>query len=129
MRFFNNIINVVFSIAFFVHITFIAYFLKNPLYPNIKVYQQDFSKTEFPLSFKICLRELENQTEIYENLGYKNVKDFFLGASMFEEHQYGWNGHRHNNLTFASVKGLYIDCIANSCIFIIFFHLISRGYI
>ena len=106
MRIFNNLIKAVFSIAFLVHVTSIAYFLKHPIYPNIKVYQQDLENTEFPLSFKICLRELENQTEIYENLGYKNVKDFFLGASMFEEHQYGWIGHRHSNLTFASVKGI-----------------------
>ena len=105
MRFFQKLINIMFSISFIIHITSIAYFLKHPSYPNIKVYQQDLDKKEFPLSFKICLRELVNQTDIYENLGYKNVKDFFLGASIFGEHQYGWNGHRKNNLTIASVKG------------------------
>ena len=105
MRFFQKLINIMFSISFIIHITNITYFLKHPSYPNIKVYQQDLDQKEFPLSFKICLRELENQTDIYENLGYKNVKDFFLGASIFGEHQYGWNGHRKNNLTIASVKG------------------------
>ena len=105
MQLFQKLINIVFIIAFIIHITSIAYFLKHPIYPSIKVYQQDFDKTEFPLSFKICLRELKNQTEMYANLGYKDVKNFFLGASSFGGNQYGWNGHRKNNLTIASVKG------------------------
>ena len=99
-----------FIIAFIIHITFIAYFLKHPIYPSIKVYQQNFDKTEFPLSFKICLRKLKDQTEIYENLGYKDVKNFFRGASIFGENQFGWKGHGKDNLT---VKGLKSK--ANMC--------------
>ena len=94
-------------IAFIIHISIIAYNIKHPDFPSVKVYSKNLQDLdEFPLSFKLCAKELTNITHPYRKLGYNSVYAFFQGSRRFWEGEwFGWAGHGEGNETLASVIG------------------------
>ena len=95
--------------AFIIHISTIAYNIKHPDFPSVKIYSRNLKDLdEFPLSFKLCARELTNITDRYKEFGYRNVYAFFQGRKVFHEGKwFGWAGHGVGNETLASVVGRY----------------------
>ena len=79
------LLNLFFTCGFLVHVFTIGFNLLHPEYASIRVYEEDLKQIDFPLSFKICVREQENSTERYKRMGYADEYSFFAGNSMFEE--------------------------------------------
>ena len=95
-------------IAFIIHISIIAYNIKHPDFPSVKVYSKDLQDLdEFPLSFKLCARELTNITHRYKKFGYNDIYAFFQGRRNYRGSGkwFGWAGHGEGNETLASVIG------------------------
>ena len=78
LRRFTVFLNLIFLIIFLVHVISIGYALKYPEHPSTIIYNTKLDDIEFPISFKLCIKELENVYERYSNLGYW---DFFMGTS------------------------------------------------
>ena len=62
----------------------------------------------FPLVFKLCATETRDTFARYNNVGYVDDFDFFLGRSMYNASLFGWTGHTVNGSTFADVEGRII---------------------
>ena len=100
-------LNTIFSFAFFVHVTFIAYGIKYPHTPSVKLFTKSFNDLDgFPISFKVCVRELTNQHDRYKKFGYDSVWAFYRGIANDEGTWVGWAGHEDNS-SMTSVKGGY----------------------
>ena len=99
--------------AFIIHISTIAYNIKHPNFPSVKVYSRNLKDLdEFPLSFKLCARELTNITDRYKEFGYGGVYAFFQGSrGFFGGKWFGWAGHGEKNKTLASVVGRYFKML------------------
>ena len=99
--------------AFIIHISTIAYNIKHPNFPSVKVYSRNLKDLdEFPLSFKLCARELTNITDRYKEFGYGGVYAFFQGSrGFFGGKWFGWAGHGEENKTLASVVGRYFKML------------------
>ena len=78
---FTFFLNVIFLIFFLVHVFSIGYALKYPEHPSNIVYMKKLDEMEFPISFKLCIRELKNVETRYRNMGYNHNGDFFKGIS------------------------------------------------
>ena len=100
------IINSVFTLVFFVHAAFIGYGIKCPDHPSIKLYSKNIDEFDvFPISFKFCVKELENPLERYRKVGYANAWDFFKGITDSSGSWVGWSGNNTGNTTRTSVEG------------------------
>ena len=99
-------INIIFVVGCLVHVILNGYYILYPSHPEVKVYQVDLKNIDFPLTFKLCVTEREKSNERYENLGYKNDFNFFLGKSRYNKSLYGWNGHTEAGSTLGGVEGL-----------------------
>lgn len=107
-------INTLFLFAFFVHVTYIGYGIKFPDIPSVKLFTKSFNELdEFPISFKLCVTELENSHAQYQKFGYDDLWSFYKGNSMYDKSMandegrwVGWAGHKDNS-TITSVKGVY----------------------
>ena len=97
-------INTLFVIICLVHISSITYFLIYPEFPDIKIYKRDLSDIEFPLSFKICVSDVNGADKRYKTFGYRNDFNFFSGNSMYNSSIYGWSGHTENGSSLDTVK-------------------------
>ena len=96
----------VFTVAFMVHVFTIGYSLKHPDHPSVRTFKQDFKDLEFPIVMKICIQEMENIYDRYQNIGYKRENELFSGKSKFSDTTFGWNGHNENKTSlFSSVDG------------------------
>ena len=109
-------LNFVFFCAFICHILIIAYGLRFPSIPSVKVYYKEMNNIEFPLIFKLCVRELKHSNQRYMKLGYADEMQFYYGLINPENKTYdlnknsekkiiGWNGHT-NGSSVGSVEGL-----------------------
>ena len=99
------IINSVFTLVFLVHAAFIGYGIKYPVQPNIKYYLKDVNELDsFPITFKICVKELENPSERYKKVGYSGVWGFYSGLADSSGSLVGWSGNNTGN-TRTSVEG------------------------
>ena len=87
------------------HLFTIGFYLINPEYPSIRVYNKELKQINFPLYFKICATELNNFNERYQKMGYSNEHNFFNGYSRFERNIIGWGGHNENGSTLYHIKG------------------------
>ena len=76
---FTTIFNISLLVVCAVHIFSIWRNILNPELPDIKIYQKLLKDIEFPLSFRICLFEIENAYEKYLNLGYDDDWALFTG--------------------------------------------------
>ena len=95
-------------VAFIIHICIIAYNIKHPDFPSVRVHSRLLKDLhEFPLSFKFCARELKNVSDRYRKFGYNSAYAFFQGRKdFFQGEWFGWAGHSEENVTLASVKGM-----------------------
>ena len=91
---------------FLFHIAMIEYNLQYPDYPSVKIYKKNIKDIEFPISFKLCVRELKNPNFRYIKIGYQNEMDYYKGVSMFNRNHFGWNGFTKTNATLGSVEGM-----------------------
>ena len=77
----------------------------HPDYPSVKIFKKKMKDIEFPVSFKLCVRELET-TMRYSKYGYLDEYNFFRGNSMYNESLHGWNGFLETNSTIGSTQGI-----------------------
>ena len=100
------IINTIYTLLFFVHAAYIGYGIKYPDQPSTKLYSKDINELDvFPISFKLCVKELENPLERYKKVGYSNVWDFYKGLPDSSGSWVGWSGNNTGNNTRTSVEG------------------------
>ena len=93
-----------------------------PDYPSVKSYKKNLKEIEFPISFKLCVRELES-TMRYSRYGYLNAYGFYEGRSELNHSLRGWNGFSETNSTIGSTQGILFDKSNKHC----FVRLTSRG--
>ena len=98
-------INVFFSIMFLIHISSIGYSTLNPEVPEIVVYKRNLREVDFPMTFRLCVHELNDTRSRYQRFGYKHYANFFRGLSMFNDSLYGWAGHSKNGSVLGNVEG------------------------
>ena len=103
---FEKVLHTILIVSCIVHVLFICIQMFYPSLPEIRVYKKDLKDIEFPISFRICAHELRKGDEKFKKLGYKGIKDFFRGRSMFNKSLVGWTGHTENGSTIGTVDGL-----------------------
>ena len=109
------IINSVFTLVFLVHAAFIGYGIKYPDQPSIKLYKKDVNELDsFPISFKICVKELENPSERYEKVGYSTLWNFYKGIPDFSGSWVGWSGNKTGN-TRTTAEGTDFYHLTQKC--------------
>ena len=100
-----KIVNLIFAIVFFIHIAIVGYRRAYPENPSVRVYDKDLKDIEFPLSFKICVREQNDVKQRYQKIGYKHNDDFFRGQPSDDTQYFGWAGRGRNKSTLGTVTG------------------------
>ena len=105
-KFIRFILNIVLAIACVSHIGINAYYELYHGIPSIKQYKADLGNIVFPVSFTICVREIDNDTERFKAFGYARDWDWFNGKSDIREGYFGWNGDLGNNSSM-TVKGIH----------------------
>ena len=98
-----NILNIIFSLIFFVHFLSISIQNINPSLPLIEVYKTKLSEIEFPL-VKLCLSEIKNPEKRYEAHGYEDVDLFFMGLNQYNHTLFGWRGFQEDSISSGSVE-------------------------
>ena len=78
-----------------------------PTIPTTQVLETNLSDIEFPVSFRICFFDHDNNGQKYEHLGYHGVIDFFQGRSKYNYSHIGWNGHTKNGETIGPIEGIH----------------------
>ena len=102
-KYVTPVLNVVLVVACVTHISITAYKKLYPDIPDVQEYKTDLGKRDFPVSVKICLKELKNKTERYQKYGFNNHWHFFYGYSKGRKDFIGWNGDFENKSV--TVKG------------------------
>ena len=100
-----KIVNLIFAIVFFIHIAIIGYRRAYPENPSVRVYDKDLKDIEFPLSFKICVREQYGVLQRYQDIGYYDIYAFFRGQPSYNRRYFGWAGRDRNKSTLGTVTG------------------------
>ena len=96
-------------VAFVVHFSTIAYELKHPKHPSIRIRKTDLRNIDFPVIFKFCVGGDVTSKGRVQKLGYVDRYHVFIGSSMFNRSLVGWNGHTQNSSTLMSVRGKGIN--------------------
>ena len=96
--------HIIFTFAFVVHLSKIAYDLKYPQYPSIRIKKTELRNIDFPVVFRICIRD-DKDKNTFQKLGYKNRYGAFIGNSRFNNTLVGWNGHTQDFFTLMPVGG------------------------
>ena len=73
--------------------------------PSVRVYKKDFGEIEFPISVKVCIREIVANESRCSEVGYNGEWNWFTGRSIYNDSLVGWHGHGENGTTLGSVKG------------------------
>ena len=97
-----KIINFILLIVCIFNSCNVIYSLVYPQLPTIRIYETNLKDIEFPLSFRICLNDINDNTKRYRTVGYRNDYSFFGGISMFNESVVGWGGHNKNGDTIGT---------------------------
>ena len=102
------VINFMVILICIVHISLTGYHVLFPDLPSMRIQDKTLKDIEFPFFIQMCVSEIDNSTERYTNLGYKNGYDFYLGRSVYNKSLFGWNGHLENGSTVGTVEGKFI---------------------
>ena len=104
MKYFGIIFKVAVHVVCVVHMITILHASLYPEEASIRVYQKNLSDIELPVVFQICLIENLGGADRTRKLGYKNMKHFFRGISMYDETEMrrGWAGHTKNGSTIGN---------------------------
>ena len=108
--------NLIFGLAFLIHIISIWYNSLHPENPSVKIYKMNLRDIEFPITLDLCLQEIYKNKKKFNNVGYAQKIAYFKGESWYGKNIYGWSGHTKNGSTLSSVQGKhsYLDLIVNS---------------
>ena len=98
-------INFVIIVICIVHILLTGYHNLFPDLPNMRIQDKALNDIEFPLFIQMCVSEIDNATDRYTNLGYRNDFEFYLGNSVYNASLFGWNGHLPNGSTVGTLEG------------------------
>ena len=102
------LVNFIFTILCFLHVSITLYTTFNPPLPDIKTFDRALKDTPFPILFKLCGKKIHGSSTRFKTLGYKNGENFWKGVNRFYQNKtiVGWNGHTKNGSTVATVKGI-----------------------
>ena len=78
----RSILNFALVVACLSHIGINAFNELYPDIPSVKQYKADLGNIDFPVSFTICIREIDNDTDRYKAYGYARDWGFFNGKSI-----------------------------------------------
>ena len=96
-------INTFFLLIFSIHAAIIGFWIIYPENHSTKVYKKDIKDLDaFPLSFKICLRELTNPQDRYSKIGYENIWSFFKGT--INGQTVGWASQTENKTKYFRLR-------------------------
>ena len=103
----KNLFRAVMSIIFLAHVSYLLYDIISPEFPEIVNYKKDLNEIEYPITFKICVNELNLSiaNEKYQKYGYDDLWQFYYGRSMYDSSIFGWAGHTENGSTIAPTEG------------------------
>ena len=97
--------NLIFGLAFLIHIISNWYNSLHPEHPSVMIYKMKLRDIEFPITFDLCVQEIEEPFERFNNVGYLTKYNYFKGKSFFGKNIYGWSGHTKTGSTLNSVQG------------------------
>ena len=82
----------------------------NPEQPSVKTYKKDLKDIDFPMTLRLCLQleKLDGSDKNMKPLGYKNIREYFMGKSRYNGSSIGWAGHMKNGSTLGSIEGLIL---------------------
>ena len=96
---------IILTTSFLVHILFIAQNEFYPTLPETRQYKKLLKVIDFPLKFQVCAFQVNDDTQMYQSFGYKDIINFFRGRSLYNSSLIGWGGHAENQTKIASVEG------------------------
>ena len=91
----------------FVHISSILIKMLYPQEPSVRSYVKNLHDIDFPMTMRLCLehRNLDGNDTNLKLWGYRNIRQYFMGASLWNTSIIGWSGHTENGYTLGSVEG------------------------
>ena len=108
VKYVSLMVNFVLVIMCLSHIAILIYEEFHPNLPLIEYVEKNLDEIEFPLSFKFCIfetKDKKNSKNRFNQFGYEDNVNFFMGFSKYNKSIIGWGGHTENGSTLASVKG------------------------
>ena len=78
------VVNFILEIICLLQIVILIYDEFHPSLPLVEILEKNLDEIEFPLTFKICIlgaKDKENNRNMYNQFGYKDNVDFFMGFS------------------------------------------------
>ena len=96
---------IIFLLSFTIHFSYIVYFILNPEFPDVRVYNSDLEDIELPISFQFCAHRKDTERN-FQKMGYRDLNTFYIGRSLYNHSLYGWLGHKKEGGTFESVQGM-----------------------
>ena len=96
------IVNTIFVLICFIHVSTIISKSINPEETSSRVYKKNVQEIEFPLEFLLCVNQ-ENEKEKYRQVGYPDNGYFFRG--FLNDTVTGWGGRSANGTSYGSVEG------------------------
>ena len=98
------ILNFTLSLVCFFHTIIILINYLHPENPSVKKYEKNLMDIDFPVIFKLCFQK-QNEDEMLQALGYRYMRDFYRGKSMYNGSLIGWSGHTEDGKTLGTVDG------------------------
>ena len=105
LKYMRYVVKMAFTIIFITHTSLIAFKIRYPDVPDLKVSKKHLKDIDFPLNFKLCFHDIENSRSRYQKYGFNYDYDFYRGKSMFNGSIFGWNGHDKLGFTVGPVRG------------------------
>ena len=68
--------------------------------------KKNLKDIQFPISFTVCLYEIENSVARYQKLGYYHVGWFFTGISSYNSSISGFRGHTEDGGILSTKEGI-----------------------
>ena len=84
----------------------VIYRMMYPELPTVHVYEKNLKDIQFPISFTVCLYEIENSVARYQKLGYYHVGWFFTGISSYNSSISGFRGHTEDGGILSTKEGI-----------------------
>ena len=123
----KRFIHILLICACIINLCYVVFNILNPKLPKIKNYKKLLKDIQFPISFEVCLNEVNVSISKYHEYGYENSFNFFKGISKYNTSLIGWAGHSNNYSILGSVKGKIIKDIIIIIITYIFKFTVIRN--
>ena len=78
-----------------------------PEEPSVKTYKKDLKDIDFPMTLRLCLQleTIDGNDKNIKPFGYRNIREYFRGKSVYNDSIMGWAGHLENHSSLGSVEG------------------------